>query len=63
MMLSEVSWRKIDAWLDITEIVQVCMVSGEFSIVERAKLRTVKTDGPILPPTKFRMSKLSFTQM
>lgn len=61
-MFSEVIWRKIDAWLDITEIFQVCMVSGEFSVVKRAKWRTVKTDGLILPPSKFYMSKLPFVQ-
>lgn len=61
-MFSEESWRKTDAWLDITEIFQACMVSGEFSAVKRAKWRNVKTNGLILPPSKFHMSKLSFIQ-
>lgn len=55
-------WRKTAAWLDITKIFQVCLVSGEFNVVEVAKLRTVKSDGLILPPTKFCISKLSFIQ-
>lgn len=38
------------------------MVSGEFSVVKRAKWRNVKIDGLILPPSKFYMSKLSFIQ-
>lgn len=61
-MSSEESWRKIDAWLDITEIFQACTVSGEFSIVKRAKWRNVETDGLIVPPSKFYMSKFSFIQ-
>lgn len=32
MMFSEVTWRKVDAQLDITRIFQLCMVSGEFIV-------------------------------
>ena len=62
VMFSKIISRKIDAWLDVTEIFQVCIVSGEFSVVEGTKQSTVKADGLLLPPTKFCMSKLSFIQ-
>lgn len=38
------------------------MVSGEFSVVKKAKWRNVKADGLILPPSKFYISKFSFIQ-
>lgn len=40
----------------------MCIVSVEFSDVEGAKQRTVKTDGHLLAPTKVHVSKLSFIQ-
>lgn len=62
-MLSEENWRKTDIWLDMTEIFQVCIVSGKFSVVKRAKWRNVKTDDLILPPSKCYISKLCFIQI